>query len=102
MTKMILAATLMSVSLFAADYTQMTTEELNAMRGTVAVEDRDAFRAEMQSRMQAMTAEEREAFIAQRQASGQGRGQGQGQHLRDGSGAGQMKRGGQGMGGRNK
>ncbi len=102
MTKMILAATLMSVSLFAADYTQMTTEELNAMRGTVAVEDRDAFRAEMQSRMQAMTAEEREAFIAQRQASGQGMGQGQRQHLRDGSGAGQMKRGGQGMGGRNK
>jgi len=98
MTKMILAATLMSVSLFAVDYTQMTTEELNAMRGTVAVEDRDAFRAEMQSRMQAMTVEERQAMSAQRQASGQG--MGQGQRLRDGSGAGMG--GGKGMGGRNR
>ena len=96
MIKMILATTLMSISLFAVDFTQMTTEELNEMRGTVAAEDRDAFRAEMQSRMQAMTTEEREAFIAQRQASGQS--MGQGQRLRDGSGAGQMKRGGQGMG----
>ena len=100
MTKMILAATLMSVSLFAVDYTQITTEELNTMRGTVAAEDRDTFRAEMQSRMQAMTTEERQAFIAQRQASGQG--MGQGQRLRDGSGAGQMKRAEQGMGGRNR
>lgn len=98
MTKMILAATLISVSLFAVDYTQMTTEELNALRGTVAVEDRDAFRVEMQSRMQAMTAEERQAMIAQRQASGQG--MGQGQALRDGSGAGMG--GGKGMGGRNR
>ncbi len=96
MIKMILAATLMSVSLFAVDYTQMTTEELNALRGTVAVEDRDAFRAEMQSRMQAMTVEERQAMIAQRQASGQP----MGQALRDGSGAGMG--GGQGMGGRNR
>lgn len=100
MKKMILAGMLMSASLFAVDFSQMTTEELNAMRGTVAVEDRDAFRAEMQSRIQAMTAEEREAFIAQRQASGQGMGQGNGQRLRDGSGTGTG--GGQGMGGRNR
>lgn len=101
MKKIILAATLLSVGLFAVDYTQMTTEELNAMRGTIAVEDRDAFRAEMQSRMQAMTTEERQAYIEQRQASGQSMGQGNGQRLRDGSGAG-MGRGGQGMGGRNR
>lgn len=101
MKKMILTGMLMSASLFAVDFSQMTTEELNAMRGTVAVEDRDAFRAEMQSRMQAMTTEERQAYIEQRQASGQSMGQGAGQGLRDGSGAG-MGRGGQGMGGRNR
>ena len=99
-----------AISLMAVDYSQMTMEELNALRGTVAVEERDAFKAEMQSRMQAMTPEERAVYRAERgntksqglkDGSGEGRmnkgseykGQGVKQRLRDGSGAGSMGQG---------
>jgi hypothetical protein len=39
MKKMTLAA-LLSLNLFAADYTAMTMEEMQAMRGSVATEDK--------------------------------------------------------------
>ena len=81
MRKLFIAMLLATMSLMAVDYSQMTMEELNAMRGTVPVEERDAFRAEMQSRISAMTPEEQAAFRESRQAM-------QGQGLRDGSGAG--------------
>ncbi len=84
----------LAMSLMATDFTQMTTQELTAMRGTVAVEDREAFRAEMQSRIANMTAEERATLKATRQATGQ--------QLRDGSGAGKgLGQGKKGMGKRN-
>ncbi len=110
-----------AMSLMAADYSQMSMEELNALRGTIAVEERDAFRAEMQSRMQAMTPQERTQYrterskgmdMGQKQRNGSGQGkmhrggnhQGQGvqQRLRDGSGAGSMKMKQNGTGGRGK
>ncbi len=72
MKRSILLTSFLALSLWAVDYSQMTTEELIQMRGSVAVEDRDAFRAEMQSRLQSMTQEERAAFMASRQASGMG------------------------------
>jgi hypothetical protein len=50
------------------------------------VEDRDAFRAEMQSRLQAMTPEERDAYRTNY-------GQALGDRLQDGSGAGSMRQG---------
>lgn len=61
MNKVILAA-LMSLSLFATDYTSMSLEELQALRGSVPVEERTAFQAEMQSRVAAMSEQERAAF----------------------------------------
>ena len=56
------------MALVATDFSSMTTEELINLRGTVAVEDRADFRAEMQSRVSSMTAEERTSFRASRQA----------------------------------
>ena len=91
MKKVIISMSLVAMSLMAADYSQMTMEELNSLRGTIAVEERDAFKAEMQSRMQAMTPQERAQYRTDR-------GQGMGQKLRDGSGEGKMHRGGKGQG----
>ena len=71
MRKTVLTMSLLTIGLLAVDFSQMTTQELIDMRGTVAVEDRDAFRAEMQSRVAKMTPEERTAFRASRQATGQ-------------------------------
>lgn len=95
MKKLILVAGLSTACLLATDFSQMTIEELSAMRGTAPVEERDAFRAEMQNRMNAMTPEERQAYAAQRRGSaGKGSGQGTRQRLRDGSGGGMMRGGG--------
>jgi|GEM_PF-3408808 len=58
------------------DFSQLTTEELINLRGQVAPEDREAFRAEMQSRVATMTAEERATLQASRQIKGNMRGQG--------------------------
>jgi hypothetical protein len=113
MRKVIIGMSIAAISLMAVDYSQMTMEELTTLRGTIAVEERDAFKAEMQSRMQAMTPEERASYRADRgnaqgarDGSGQGRmnkgsdykGQGVKQRLRDGSGAGSMNQGAGGQG----
>ena len=86
MRKLFIAMLLATMSLLAVDYSQMTMEELNAMRGTLPVEERDAFRAEIQNRIAVMTPEELAAFKESRQAM-------QGQKLRDGSGTGVMQKG---------
>lgn len=116
MKKIIIGISMVAMSLMAVDYSQMTMEEMNSLRGTIAAEDRDAFRADMQSRMQAMTPEERAQYREDRgdvkgqglrDGSGSGRmnkgseyqGQGVKQRLRDGSGTGSMK---QGMGRQSK
>jgi len=69
MKRTLLLSGLLAMGLWAVDYSQMTTEQLIELRGSVPVEDRDAFRAEMQSRLQTMTPEERAAFTASRQAN---------------------------------
>ncbi len=86
MKKYLVTLAIAASSLLAIDYSLMTTEELQAMRGTVPVEERAAFQAEMQKRIQTMSAEERAAMA-------KGQGQGNGQMLRDGSGAGSMSMG---------
>ena len=68
MKKTVLTLGLLTLSLMATDFSSMTTDELINLRGTVAVEDRTDFRAEMQSRVASMTAEERTSFRASRQA----------------------------------
>jgi len=70
MKKTLLTIGVLTLGLMATDFSSMTTEELIALRGTVAVEDQADFRAEMQSRLATMTPEERAAFTASRQATG--------------------------------
>ncbi|QOR62160.1 DUF1104 domain-containing protein [Sulfurovum sp. ST-21] len=93
MKKLILTISMLTVGLAATDFSQMTMEQLNAMRGTVATEERDAFRAEMQNRLKAMSPEERQAYAAARRKNAD-KGQGTMQRLRDGSGSGIIYRGG--------
>ncbi len=95
MKKTILTLGLMTITtLCATDFSTMSMEELNAMRGSVSVEERDAFRAEMQNRLQTMTPEERQQYISERKKQSNGKGQGSMQRLRDGSGGGMMRKGG--------
>ena len=77
MKKTVLTMGLLAMSLMATDFSELTLQELIDMRGTVAVEDRTDFIAEMRSRVLAMTPEDLEAFRASRQG-GRGLG-GQGQ-----------------------
>ena len=75
-------------TVMAADYSKYSTEELAAMRGTMAnasQEEREAFRNEWQKRMQEMSQEERSAYSrgggsgsGSCSGSGQGYGQGRG------------------------
>ncbi|MDX1702298.1 MAG: EF-hand domain-containing protein [Melioribacteraceae bacterium] len=64
---------------FATDFSQMSTEEMMNMRGSVPVADRSAFQEEMQKRMQSMTPQERQKYKGMR---GQGMGQGRGMGMR--------------------
>lgn len=80
---------LLSLNIFAADYTAMSMEELQAMRGSVSVDEKAAFQAEMQSRMQALSPEERQTAASTMRQSKSG--------PADGSGS-QMRKGGSSMG----
>lgn len=85
--KKIISLCILAASLsFGADYSQMSTQEMQNMRGSVPIEDREAFRTEMQNRMKNMSQEERESFM--KDGSKRGRGQGP----RDGSGGGKGRR----------
>lgn len=53
-----------SVMLIAADYSSMSTQDMMKMRGNVPMEDREAFRTEMQKRVPMMSPEERREFNA--------------------------------------
>ncbi len=88
----VLAAALVAGPALAADFTGYTTEELLQMRqeNQISTEDREAFRSELRSRMQAMTPEERSSM---QQEYGFGRGSGQGG---DGQGMGRGRGRGQG------
>ncbi len=77
MKKIVLAISVLTLGLMATDFTSMTTDELIALRGTVAVEDRDAYRAEMQDRMTTFTPEQQDALRNSRSSQGRGMGQGQ-------------------------
>lgn len=55
----LLAATMMT----GTDFSSMTMEELTGLRGQVPAEERDAFRAEMKSRMQSLSPEERQQYM---------------------------------------
>lgn len=59
---------------WAADFSHMSTEEMMKMRGSVPVDDRPAFREEMQKRMQSMTPEERQQYMQTKKGMGTGMG----------------------------
>lgn len=86
MRKGILAIILAAGILSATDFSSMSTEDLIGLKGTVATEEREAFRAEMQSRVSTMTTEER----AELGVNAGGTGNSYGNALRDGSEAGSM------------
>ncbi len=105
--KKLLTLTLMATAMFATDYSSMTIDELAVLRGTVPTEERADFQSAMQSKMQALTPEERANYRGgigtQNQTQQRNQTQTQ-QRLRDGSGAGSMNmyqgsRGGGGGGG---
>lgn len=79
--KKLITIALLASGAFAADFSQMSTEEMMNMRGSVPVADRPVFRQEMQKRMQSMTPEERQKYKGKEgQAIGQGKGMGMGQN----------------------
>ena len=76
MKKVIILTALLASAAWAVDFSQMSTEELMSMRGTVSVDERPAFRAEMQKRMQTMTPTQRQQFMQSSPGKGQSMGQG--------------------------
>jgi len=107
MKKSLLALVALSVMAFAVDYSAMSATELSAMRGTVATEDQAAFQAAMQSKMQALSPDERAALSQARTANpgtgsmGSNAGGGSGAGAGGGAGSGGAgKGGGNGNGGR--
>ena len=82
--------TVSATSVYAADFSQYSNEELMGMKSEARSWDadkRNAFQTEMKIRMQSMSQEERKALMG---GSGSTQGKG-GQRLRDGSGMGQGK-----------
>ena len=63
---MILGLLLMAGAAWCVDYSDKTTEEMNAMRGTMRsapLEERKAFVAEWQKRLREMSPEERQKYL---------------------------------------
>jgi hypothetical protein len=71
--KRLMILSLLATAAWSSNYTQMSTEELFNMRGSITESERPVFRAEMQKRMQAMTPQERQA-LKQPKGMGQGKG----------------------------
>ncbi|SFP01723.1 DUF1104 domain-containing protein [Hydrogenimonas thermophila] len=99
MQKLALALVFTAGLLNATDFSSMTTEDLLNLKGSVPVEERDAFRTEMQSRISNMSADEKAALGVGQSRSSYGSANGTAQRLRDGSGSGGMYRGSRGRGG---
>ena len=86
---MVLAAG--SISVEAADYADLSIDELVQQRSQVrelAPEDRESYRTEMQSRMQSMSSDERALFREMNNMGGQGDGSGKMNRYGQGSGNG--------------
>ena len=107
MAALFLAAWLPATTVIAQDFSNYSTQDLVRMRDQIAYmgeAERNAYSAERQSRMQAMSQEERLSFRAdsgsseRRNRSGTGKGQGSQyrKKLRDGSGGGRGRGGGGG------
>ena len=74
----------------AADYSEMTTDELVNMRsqiGNMSTQDYDSYRSEMRSRVQSMSTDERASFQQANSGNRQGSGDGKGNQYRYGQGS---------------
>lgn len=94
--KKILLTAMLSIAAFGVDYTTMSIDEMQSLRGTVADEDKAAFQSAMQSKMQALSPEERQTYSSSMRESKSGAQDGTGSQMRkgggDGSGSGSMTR----------
>jgi len=88
MKKLVLLAVLATAA-WSVDFSQMSTEELMKLRGTLSQSERPAFRAEMQKRMQSMSPAERQQLM---QGRGMGGMKGQGMNKGRGGGKGMLSR----------
>jgi len=82
--KRLMIIALLASAAWAADFSQMSTEQMMNMRGSVPVDDRPAFQQEMQKRMQSMSPQERQKYMQKNRAMGQRQGmmgQGQGMNM---------------------
>jgi len=80
--KKLLIMALLATAAWSVDYSQMSTQELMQLRGTLSPSERPAFKTEMQKRMQTMSPQEKQQMMEGRgmgKGMGQGRGMGQGQ-----------------------
>jgi hypothetical protein len=96
MKKILFTTALLATTLFATDYNSMSIDELQSLKGSVPTDQREDFRAAMQSKMGTLTSEQRSQYQGSK-----GQSQGQGQMLRDGSGGGNMYKGSRSGGGGN-
>lgn len=78
MKKLITIVGLLASVAWAADFSQMSTEDMMKMRGSVPVDDRPDFQNEMQKRMQSMSAQEQQKCNMQNS-----KGMGQGKSMKD-------------------
>ncbi len=90
--KRLLIIALLASGAWAADFSQMSTEQMMNMRGSVPIDDRPAFQQEMQKRMQSMSPHERQTYMQRNKGMGQGQGMmGQGKGMGQGMGMGQKR-----------
>lgn len=82
--KILTLIALLSVAAFSADYRTMSTIDMQAMKGSVPEADRAAFQSEMQTRVQDMSASDRQNM----QQNKSGSQDGSGSQMRKGSGQG--------------
>ena len=73
--KQLVIIVLLATAAWSVDFSQLSTQELMQLRGTISQSERPAFRAEMQKRMQTMSVEEKQQMM---QGRGMGKGMGQG------------------------
>jgi len=64
---------LLATATWATDFSQLSTQELMNMRGSISAAERPAFKAEMQKRMRAMSPQERQQMMQQRGKGGMGK-----------------------------
>lgn len=83
--KRVVIIALLATAAWSTDYTQMSTQELMQLRGTLSPSERAAFKAEMQKRMQTMSPAQRQQMM---QGRGMGKGMGQKQQMMQGRGMG--------------